>query len=282
MKKPFHIVRPVNLLIIAGTMLVLMYRYTDEQNAAYWPEAIFLIVSAVLTAAAGYVVNDIFDVETDTINKPNAVIVGKTMQKKHAWILYLILNVISVVTAYAYSMKFATINTCLMAMLYLYAVQLKGMPLIGNIIVAFCSAGVLATCALHIRFDTESASWNYLGYVTFAFLISLIREMVKDMQDVEGDKHAGLKTYPIAIGIKGSKLFVFVICGIEILLCGLYSFFAWKLDFYISSIIMGAITLALFYFINSLSRAKTADEYGRESKFLKYVMFVGVINILFS
>lgn len=275
-------IRPVNLLIVAGTMLVLMHRYSDEQNSRYWQMAVLMIVPAVLTAAAGYIVNDIFDIETDKINRPDRVIIGNLVSKKQAWILYVVLNLISFGLAYCYSPKFFRINMVIAFILYLYSYQLKGTPLLGNLVVAFCSAGVLATCMLHIRFETTSATWNFLGYVIFAFFISVIREMVKDMQDYEGDKQAGLKTYPVVFGIKGAKVIVYVLTGIEIILCGLYSFLAWGVKFYVSSGIMALITLALMYFINSLARSKTSEAFGKESQFLKYVMFAGVINILFS
>jgi 4-hydroxybenzoate polyprenyltransferase len=169
-----------------------------------------------------------------------------------------------------------------MALLFLYAAQLKGMPLIGNVIVALCSAAVVAICILLIAFDTRPAIMNFTGYIVFSFFISLIRELVKDMQDVDGDLAAGLRTYPIVAGIKGTKIMIYMITGIEIMLCGLYSFLSWGLDLYAGSVLMGIITIGLLYFINHISKTKSKEEYGASSKLLKYIMFAGVINLIFA
>lgn len=282
MKHPLHIVRPLNLSIIASTMLVILIKYRDELADDYWIKSALLILPAVLTAAAGYVVNDIYDVETDKINKPEGCIVGVSLSRSAAWKLYAALSIVSLLIAWLYSPQYAMINTCIIAMLYLYAAQLKGMPLIGNLIVALCSAAVIACCVLQIAFDTKAAIMNFSGYTVFAFLISLIREIVKDMQDLEGDKAAGLKTYPIAAGIRGAKMMVYAITGIEIILCGLYSFISWGLDLYAGSVLMGLITLSLLYFINHIAATKNKEEYGASSRLLKYIMFAGVINLIFA
>lgn len=282
MKNPIHIIRPINLSLISATMLVVLFKYKDEMALDYWFRALFLILPAVLTAAAGYVVNDIYDVETDKINKPNDCIVGRSLSAKSAWIVYAVLCLISLILSYFFSQQYAVINLCVIAMLYLYAVQLKGMPLIGNMVVALCSAAVVATCVLLIAFDTKPAIMNFTGYIVFSFFISLIRELVKDMQDVEGDMASGLKTYPIVAGIKGTKIMIYIVTGIEIMLCGLYSFLSWGLDLYAGSILMGIITFGLLYFINHIAKTKSKLEYGASSKLLKYIMFAGVINLIFA
>ena len=263
-------------------MFVVLFKYKDELATNYWFHAIFLILPAVLSAAAGYVVNDIFDLEADKINKPNSCIVGHSLSVKSAWILYVILTVLSLVVSYFFSQQYAIINVSIMGLLYLYAARLKGMPLIGNMVVALCSAAVVAICVLLIAFDTKPAIMNFTGYIIFSFFISLIRELVKDMQDVDGDLAAGLKTYPIVAGIKGTKIMIYIITGIEIMLCGLYSFLSWGLDLYAGSVLMCIITLGLLYFINHISKTKSKEEYGASSKLLKYIMFAGVINLIFA
>ncbi len=268
--------------LIAATMNVVLFKYKDELATNYWYHAAFLIIPAVLTAAAGYVVNDIYDIETDKINKPNSCIVGHSLSVKSAWILYSVIILISIVVSYQFSQQYAIINLSIITLLFLYAAQLKGMPLIGNIVVALCSAAVVAICVLLIAFDTKPAIMNFTGYIVFSFFISLIRELVKDMQDVEGDLAAGLKTYPIVAGIKGTKIMIYIITGIEIMLCGLYSFLSWGLDLYAGSALMGIITLGLLYFINHISKTKSKEEYGASSKLLKYIMFAGVINLIFA
>jgi len=286
-------VRPYNLLIVAATMIVLLAKYRDETIEDYWIKAVFLILPAVLTAAAGYIVNDIFDIKTDAVNRPNRLIViddSSTetnyvkggISKKKAWMLYAIINLISALISFGFSQQYLIINLCIIAILYLYSYQLKGTPLIGNLVVALCSSAVIACCILLVKFEVYAGFFNFTEYVFFSFFISIIRELVKDMQDIEGDKAANFKTYPILMGIKGAKILVYVLCGIEIMVCGIYSFLAWGFDMYVSSIIMGIITAALIYFLNFLSKSKTKEEFRASSQFLKYIMFVGVLNIPFS
>lgn len=282
MKNPIHIVRPINLSLIAATMYVVLYKYKNEQLVNYWIQSIFLVLPAILTAAAGYVVNDIYDVETDKINKPKDCIVNQTLSIKTAWIIYLILILGAITISFQFSTYYAVLNAVINLLLFLYAFKLKGTPLIGNLIVSACSASVVAVCALLTAFDTKPAIMNFIGYIIFSFLISLIRELVKDMQDVEGDAAIGLKTYPIIAGIKGTKILIYVITGIEVMLCGLYSFLSWGIDLYAGSVLMGIITLGLLYFINHISKTKSKDEYGASSKLLKYIMFLGVINLIFA
>jgi 4-hydroxybenzoate polyprenyltransferase len=267
-------------------MLVVLLKYRDINAHNYWMYAFLLILPAVLTAASGYVVNDIYDIETDKINKPKDQIVGVSLSAVTSWKLYASLSLVSIIVSFLYSNQYAILNVCILAMLYLYAIQLKGLPLIGNIIIALCSSAVFAICILYtgkggslIVFQ-EQGFWFFIGYIIFAFLISLIRELIKDMQDLEGDRVAGLRTYPIVFGMKGSKILIYFFTSIEIICCGIFSFLSWGLDFYSASILMGLITLSLLYFINQLSRSKDKSHYGDLSKLLKYIMFAGVIALI--
>ncbi len=304
MKHPIHIIRPYNLGIIAATMLVILFKYLDELNESYWYHAVLLIIPAILTAAAGYVVNDIFDIETDKINKPEGRLVGIKISISKAWLLYALINLVSILLAFMFDIsklmskgymfgeaigaehiwayRYTWISLLIKILLFVYSWKLKGTPLFGNILVASCSSAVIACCSFLIKFETQAGIFVYFGYIIFSFIITMMRELVKDVQDVPGDESAGYKTYPVIAGIKGTKVLVYAFSFIEILMCGLYSFLAWGLDLYVSSIVMGLITLSLFYFINTISRAKEPADFGRASKFLKYVMFVGVLNIPFS
>lgn len=263
-------------------MFVVLFKYRNELEVDYILKAILLVIPAILTAAAGYIINDIYDVETDKINKPESCIIGHSLSKSRAWQFYAALNVLSIGVSYFFSQQYAVFNLCIVTLLYLYSASLKGTPLIGNIVVALCSASVIACCILLVEFKTNWGLMNFTGYIIFAFFISLIREIVKDIQDIEGDKASGLKSYPIIAGVKGAKIIVYVFTGIQLLLCGLYSFLSWGPGFFISSVVMGIITLALFYFINQFSRAKVKSDYALSSKLLKFTMFAGVVNLIFS
>lgn len=276
----------------------------DESNEAYWFQAVFLIVPAVLSAASGYIVNDIFDIETDKINKPEGRIVEVSMSKSRAWLWYFVVNVVSLFFAVTFDVfklldrgyemgeifdwsnwayfRYTYVTVVIKLLLFIYSFRLKGTPLFGNILVAMCSSAVIGCCSFLIKFETSAGIFVYFGYIIFSFIITMIRELTKDIQDMHGDAAAGMKTYPVVAGIKGAKVIIYAFCFIEILTCGLYSFIVWGFDLYASSVIMGLITLSLFYLINMVSRAKEAQDFAKASKFLKYVMFVGVLNIPFS
>ena len=100
----------MNLLIVALTMFIVLYKFKDEGAADYWFNALLLILPAVLTAAAGYVINDIFDTLTDSINKPDRVTVGKTITKLQAWVLYAVLTIISLLISWRFSFTYFNIN----------------------------------------------------------------------------------------------------------------------------------------------------------------------------
>ncbi len=280
--KKIKIVRPVNLLIVALTMFIVLYKFKDEHAVDYWFNALLLILPAVLTAAAGYVINDIFDTLTDSINKPERLTVGKIISKQQAWLLYSVLTIISLLIAWRFSFTYFNIDLSISLLLALYALKFKAMPLIGNLFVALCSAAVVGSCLLIASFETRSGMLNFTGYILFAFFTSLIREIVKDLQDIEGDKAAGYHTYPIIMGERGAKVFLYVLLGMQILLSGLYSVLAWGIGMRTSAIIMGVITLSLFYFINHVANAKHKEAYLESSTLMKYIMVVGVINLIFS
>lgn len=263
-------------------MGIVLFKFQTENVPFYWWRCVLLILPAVLTAAAGYVINDIFDVVTDNVNKPERTTVGRTITRREAWLLYVALVVLSLIVAYFFNLRYVIINSSITILLGLYAYKFKGLPLIGNLLVASCSAAVIACCLMLASFDLKGGVVNFIGYIIFAFFTSLIREIVKDLQDMEGDKVAGYNTYPLLAGEKGAKILVFSLLTIQILLCGLYTVVIWGIGLKVSAIIMGLVTIGLLYFINHLSRAKTKDDYRFSSQLMKYIMVAGVINLLFN
>ncbi|MDP2175622.1 MAG: UbiA family prenyltransferase [Bacteroidota bacterium] len=282
MKQKISIIRPLNLIIVALTMLVVLLKYQNQQTENYWLQMIYLILPAVLTAAAGYIINDIKDIDIDKINKPGKNLIGTMVSQKEAYIFYAILNIVSLAVSFLLNEQYAMINVCIIGLLYLYAVQLKGVPLMGNIIIAICSSAVIACCILIIGFKTKIGFFNFSGYIGFAFLITLIRELVKTIEDMEGDKAYGIKTYPVVLGIKATKILIYFLSGFVIILCGIYSFIAWGVSMYASAIIMGVVTLAMFYFINFLSKSKEKTIYHQASNLLKGIIVLGLLNLIFS
>jgi 4-hydroxybenzoate polyprenyltransferase len=186
---------------------------------------ILLVVSTVLLAAAGYIINDINDVDADKINKPEKVIVGRFIRIRTAENLHLILNAIAIAIgiyiSFSIGIRSVSIAFVLVSgLLYFYSSTYKGQLILGNLMVAFFAAIVpfmvvlFELPLLKIKYkDFEgmgTLNFNYIiawfgYYALFAFLISLVREIIKDIEDFEGDKAYGERTLPVVLGVRVSK-----------------------------------------------------------------------------
>ena len=199
-----EIIRPGNAVMAAIAVILMMFvgHYYDL------PIIICALIVFVCTGA-GNTINDVFDVKIDEINKPNRPIpsgrISLENARTYAYVLFGIGIALSLVDSYLVNSIWPSVIVIPAAVImYLYARNLKAMPLIGNLTVAtltgfcFVIAGVVIACAtssLKILFISI-----YLGL--FAMFMTLAREIVKDMEDIEGDKQEGARTFPILYGKK--------------------------------------------------------------------------------
>jgi len=249
-----------------------------------------LVLSTLSIAAAGYIINDIQDVDIDRINKPDKVIVGKKISEKSAYTLFIVLNCIGVVLGFFLSNSidkpsFFALFIIISVLLYLYATYLKSVIVLGNIII---SAMVAMTLIMVCLFDllpaitpenqsTQSTFFSIvMDYALFAFIISLIRELVKDVQDVDGDKNGGITTLPIAIGRKRTIYIIFTLA--ILLLFGIvyymYSYLYYKQIAIIYFLIL--IVAPLIYFCVRSWNATNKKDYQFLSQLLKVIMILGM------
>ena len=175
-----------------------------------------LVLSTVLIAAGGYVINNIFDQDTDNDNKPNQVVVGRGISETNAYNFYIALNIIGVGIGFYLSNVidkpgFASIFILIAATLYFYTTSLKQMLLIGNVVVALLLSFSVIIVGVFDLFpvitsENQPVMANLfsilIDYAIFAFIINFIREIVKDIEDVNGDYNQGMNTLPIALGIR--------------------------------------------------------------------------------
>ncbi|GAL80200.1 hypothetical protein JCM19274_3770 [Algibacter lectus] len=173
-----------------------------------------LIFATICIAAAGNIINDIYDIETDFVNKPHKLIVGNSISEKTAYNLFIVLNFIGVGVGFYLShavgkSAFFSLFVIISALLYVYATYLKRTLLIGNIVISILVAlsvlivgifELLPALTLENR-DIQLTFFKIIfDYAVFAFLLNLIREIAKDVEDIDGDYKAGMNTLPIAIG----------------------------------------------------------------------------------
>lgn len=227
-KSIFSLVRFSNLIIICLSMVLIQFtlikpilEMNGQQESINWIVFSFLVISTMLLAAGGYVVNDILDVKIDLINKPDKVIVGKKYPLAFCWDLYWTLTISGIVAGLLASWYNKT-NTLMSiapleaALLWFYSSIFKRKFLIGNLVVAFLCALALFKPMLFnaASFKTEGLAFLVFGYCGFAFVLTLIREIIKDIEDLKGDEAYDCKTMPILIGTFASK----IVTGILILL----------------------------------------------------------------
>ncbi|WP_455170052.1 geranylgeranylglycerol-phosphate geranylgeranyltransferase, partial [Aegicerativicinus sediminis] len=211
------LIRWKNLLMIALVQILIKYCLFEPFGATITLNGFglfLLILSTVFIAAAGYIINDINDVGTDQINHDQNVVATKKISEKNAYNLFIIFNLTGVALGFYLSYLvgrngFFAIFVISSALLYLYATYLKQTMLIGNIIVALLVAlsllivGIFDLIPVVTEMNRASQITFFeilVDYSIFAFIMTILREIAKDLQDIEGDHNAGMNTLPVAIG----------------------------------------------------------------------------------
>ncbi|WP_081897834.1 geranylgeranylglycerol-phosphate geranylgeranyltransferase [Flavobacterium sp. 83] len=295
---PFiKLIRYQNLLMLAFMQLVFRYGFFKFQNIPLalndWQYTL-LVLSTVLLAAGGYVINNIFDQDTDTINKPANVIVGKSISETKAYNIYVALNCAGVGIGFYLSNViqkpgFASIFILIAATLYFYATSLKQMILIGNTVIALLLAFSVIIVGI---FDLYPATYEgnqqqmavifsiLLDYALFTFILNFIREIVKDLEDVHGDFSQGMNTLPIAIGINRTSKIIFGLSFIPILAILFYiNNYLFQLQF-ATLYLMLSVLGPLLYFTFKIWNAKTKNEFQKLSLLLKWILLFGIVSIV--
>ncbi|MBL0738003.1 geranylgeranylglycerol-phosphate geranylgeranyltransferase [Flavobacterium sp. GN10] len=297
--KFLKLIRYKNLSMLAFMQLLFRYAFLKQQEVPLalsdWQYGL-LVLSTVLLAAAGYVINNIYDVGTDSINKPNDVVVGKGITETAAYNIYIGLNISGVAIGFILSNiimrpTFASLFILIASLLYFYATTLKQIMILGNFVVALLLAvSVLIIGVFDLFPATTSENQAQMAslfsiltdYALFAFMINFIREIVKDIEDVNGDYNMGMNTLPIAIGVSRAAKIALGFAVIAFVLSGLYcNTYFMQNKLYIAVFYAFATVLApLLYFIVKIFSAKSQKEFNHLSSILKLILFFGILSIL--
>lgn len=300
--KFLNLIRYKNLLLIALMQLLFRYGFLALQDVPLvlkdWQYAL-LVLATVLIAAAGYVINDIMDQETDLTNKPNDVIVGKSISEDTAYYIYFALTISGVLIGYYLSnyvnkTSFFGIFIIISVLLYLYATSFKQIAVVGNLIVAFVLGLSVVIIGMFdiiplLSFVSADQSINLqtllgiiLDYAIFAFFINFIREIVKDLEDIDGDYNQGMNTLPIAIGKERTAKIVSVFAAIATLVLLWYvnkNLMDSKLFWASAYCLLLVISPMLFITVKSWT-AKSKKEFRLLSSVLKMIIFFGILSVL--
>lgn len=255
---------------------------------------LLLVIATICIAAAGNVINDIYDMDIDAINRPTKLLIGRSISEKAASRIFIILNILGVAVGFYLANSigkpgFAAIFIIISALLYMYASYVKGILLLGNLLISLLVAFSILIIGI---FDIVPAITSedkagqlvamqiLLHYAFFAFFINLIREMVKDVQDINGDKNGGLNTLPIAIGSKRTAYIIFGLSVLTVLIVIVYMY----IYLYDTQIIMIYflifIVAPLLYFCTKAWNPESEKDFAFLSMLLKIIMFLGMCSIL--
>ena len=253
-----------------------------------------LILATICIAAAGNIINDIYDIETDLVNKPDRVIIGKSVSEKTAYNLFILFNLVGVGIGFYLShlvgkAPFFSIFVIISILLYVYATYLKRALLIGNIIISLLVAlsliivGVFELIPVMTISNQQTQSVFFkviLDYALFAFAINLLREIAKDIEDIDGDYKAGMNTLPIAIGRARAKNVLTVLnffplaAIIAYVVTDLY-----KQPFAVGYFLLLIIGPLIYTSIKTFS-ASTKKEMHQISNMYKLIMLFGMLSLL--
>jgi len=267
-----------NLFMIAATYyMAAIFLVGHGQDVAFYllhPRLFILVVSTLFIAAAGYHINDYYDVKIDYINKPEQVVVGRSVKRRVVMLMQVLLNGLGILAGFWLAWPIGLIHLLSAFMLWWYSNQLKRLPFIGNFTVALLTA--LPLVALSLLFQGH---YLLLGaYAVFAGSVSLVREIIKDMEDLRGDASFGCKTLPIIWGIRGAKQFVY---GLVALFAGIFFWFAKVLQNPVLTTYFIVLGLPLAYFIVRLVRADTKQHFHFLSIYIKLILLSGIISMVF-
>lgn len=303
----FRLIRWPNLVFIALTQLLFYYciilpalpqGYYSLNDKLTTPLFYILLIASMFIAAAGYIINDYFDINIDQVNKPGKMVVEKIINRRWAILLHIIITIIGIVLSFYVAMKtnwligFANIGCALL--LWFYSTTFKRKLLTGNIIISALTAWTVMvlyfatnTAYLFSRTTADiTIAMNHIYkfaalYAGFAFIISLIREVVKDIEDMEGDARYNCKTMPIVWGIPASKVFVgvwLVVLTGALVVIQLYALqLGW---WWVALYCLVLVIVPLLYILKMFYKAQHTGDYHKVSNLVKGVMLTGIVSIL--
>jgi 4-hydroxybenzoate polyprenyltransferase len=236
----------------------------------------FLLLSAstIMIAAAGYIINDYYDVKIDFINKPDRVVVGKSITRRFAILFHVVLSGLGILTGLFLSLKIFALNIVSVFLLWFYSNSLKRQPFVGNFSVALLTG--LSVYVVDVYYRTNNSL--VIIYAIFSFFMTLVREIIKDMEDLKGDNTFGCRTLPIVLGIRKTKnIIYFILALFSLTVVILNHFFESEYIHYFLLLLF----IPLLWLLNKLIRADTTKDYTWLSNFCKVIMLLGIFSMTF-
>ena len=239
------------------------------------PTIWLLSFSTVCIAAAGYIINDYFDIKIDLVNKPQRVVIGRYLTRRVAIGIHQILSVVGCLTGLYLSKWVGVLDVVSVSLLWFYSARLKREPFIGNVVIALLTAFSLLVLAVYYRQNADII----LIYALFSFGISVVREVIKDMQDVRGDARFGCRTLPIIWGLRRTKYLLYVLIASFIMTLFLV---ADDLGNQHLAVIFLLLLVPLTWLTYRLVYADKRRDFGYLSSLCKIIMLIGILSMIWA
>lgn len=302
----FRLIRYPNLIFIALTqslfyysVIVPSYNTVGQTDPLGLEGLLYIIAASIFIAAAGYIINDYFDLNIDRVNKPGKLVVDNFIRRRWAILWHLGFSLIGIILSAVVSYRLsnplpAIFNMVTVILLWFYSTSFKKQVLVGNIIISLLTGWVVLVLYVAVNpvdlGPADSASFRVLSrvykfavlYGGFAFIISLVREVIKDMEDIQGDAKYNCRTMPIVWGLPASKMFVAV--WLIVLLCSLVilQVYALQLRWWWSVLYSTIFIITpLVVILKKLFPAVESSNFHELSTLVKVVMLTGIISMLF-
>ncbi|UXP33635.1 geranylgeranylglycerol-phosphate geranylgeranyltransferase [Reichenbachiella agarivorans] len=232
-----------------------------------------LVLGTVIIAASGYYINDYYDIKIDLINKPDKVIVGRNLKRRPVLLAHLMMSLLGILMGAWVSPWLGLVNLGCAVLLWWYSNQFKRLPFVGNFVVALMTGCTLLVLGIYYH----TTDLLLMVYAFFAFGITLIREIIKDIEDKEGDAQYGGLTLPIALGTRRTKyvLYFLMLCFLIFLSYFLYRLGSQKLTVYFLILL-----LPYLRFVYLLIKADTKIAFTHLSNYCKWLIVAGIFSII--
>ena len=304
----FRLVRWPNLVFIALTQLLFFYCiiipslpdiYYLQEHKLTTVLFYMLVAASVLIAAAGYIINDYFDINIDQVNKPAKMVVQKIIRRRWAIFLHIVITLAGLALSGYVSLKTSLIiivaNIVCSLLLWVYSTTFKKKLLTGNIIISGLTAWTVlvlyfatnTTLTLNPALQPEVSGgmhriYKFAAlYAGFAFIISLIREAVKDIEDMEGDARYNCKTMPIVWGVPATKVFVGVWLVVLVGALVIVQFYVLQIGWWLSALyVLLLVIIPLVWILRKFYQAQTTAQYHFISNMIKMVMLTGICSLV--
>jgi len=299
----FRLIRWPNLVFILLAEFLFhfcIYKPLYPLSGAQIDNNFYLIALTYLfIAAAGYIINDYFDINIDQVNKPDRVVVGSFISRRWVIFWHLLFSVLGIyISTIAFPFKqywhIHLGNLATILLLWFYSTNFKKNFLVGNVVISLLTAWSIAVVyfskytiqEITHPVTTDLANFRFaklmVVYSVFAFILTLVREALKDMEDIEGDEKFGCKTLPIIWGLKPTKIYigvwlVVVIACLAIIQLYVIPFGWWYCILYCFTLIIYPLSLVLY----RLNKSYTSKDFHTLSAYIKVAMFTGILSMLF-